>query len=319
MKQTLGDVEFIFVDDASPDDSVAKLEGVLARYPSRRCSILHHEANSGLPSSRRTGMGAATGEYVYNCDSDDWVEPDMLESMYRAAQENDADFVYCDFYLSFESNERYMHNPKYDSPDVMLREGFLRGATKYNVWNKLIRRSLYDGIEFPVEHFKGGEDMIMIEILAKARSVAYVPKGEPVRRTLVVSAVNLRKGGTLTILRQCLEHLSTLTGEMRVVALVHDRSLCEYPGIEYVEIPWSTKGWCRRLWCEYVTMHRISKEIVREDGRKVWMWLSMHDITPRVEAEHQEVYCHTSFPFLKCNLRDFWMDPKIVLFSMFTR
>lgn len=135
----------------------------------------------------------------------------------------------------------------------------------------------------------------------------------------MVSAVNLRKGGTLTILRQCLEHLSTLTGEMRVVALVHDRSLCEYPGIEYVEIPWSAKGWCRRLWCEYVTMHRISKEIAREDGRKVWMWLSMHDTTPRVEAEHQEVYCHTSFPFLKCNLRDFWMDPKIVLFSMFTR
>lgn len=176
MTQTFEDVEFIFVDDASPDGSRKILESVLADYPERDVKILTHEVNRGLPASRCTGVGAARGEYVYNCDSDDWVEPDMLESMYRAAQENDADFVYCDFYLTFESNERYMHNPKYDSPDVMLREGFLRGATKYNVWNKLIRRRLYDGIEFPVNNFKGGEDMIVIEMLAKAKGVAYVPK-----------------------------------------------------------------------------------------------------------------------------------------------
>ena len=54
-----------------------------------------------------------------------------------------------------------------------------------------------------------------------------------VPKTVVVSAVNIRKGGTLTILRDCLEYLSGLaqTGEWKVVALVHDRSLCEYPSI----------------------------------------------------------------------------------------
>ena len=139
------------------------------------------------------------------------------------------------------------------------------------------------------------------------------------RKTVVVSAVNIRKGGTLTILRDCLGHLSGVTEEYRVIALVHDRKLCDCPGIEYMEFPNTIRSWGRRLWCEYVTMHRVSKEIAAEDGRKVWLWLSLHDTTPRVEAEHQEVYCQTSFPFMKARLRDFLMDPKIPLFTLFTR
>ncbi|MCQ2065783.1 MAG: glycosyltransferase family 4 protein [Bacteroidaceae bacterium] len=139
------------------------------------------------------------------------------------------------------------------------------------------------------------------------------------RKTIVVSGVNLRKGGTLTIMRSCLEYLSGKTGEYRIVALVHRRELFDSPGIDYIELPWCVRSWALRLWAEYVTMHRISRQISREDGRKVWLWLSMHDTTPRVIAEHQEVYCHTSFPFMKWQLRDFRMDFKIPLFSMFTR
>lgn len=145
--------------------------------------------------------------------------------------------------------------------------------------------------------------------------------GGSVPKTVVVSAVNIRKGGTLTILRDCLEYLSGLAeaGEWKVVALVHRQSLCDYPGIEYIEIPWSAKGWLRRLWCEYVTMHRISKDLAKREGGPVEMWLSLHDTTPRVVARHQEVYCQTSFPFLKVIPRDWVMDPKVPLFAHFTR
>ncbi len=137
-------------------------------------------------------------------------------------------------------------------------------------------------------------------------------------RVIVVSAVNIRKGGTLTILRECLQYLSRQEG-LKVYALVHDRKLCDYPGIEYLEFPWTIKGWGRRLWCEYVTMYRVSLDIERREGQEIDTWLSMHDTTPRVKARHREVYCHTSFPFLKWHLRDLVMDPKIPLFAMFTR
>lgn len=134
------------------------------------------------------------------------------------------------------------------------------------------------------------------------------------KQHIVVSAVNLRKGGTLTVLCDCLSYLST-RDDIVTTALVHDRSLCDYPRIEYIEIPWSIKGWGRRLWCEYVTMNGISKKMDHIPD----LWFSLHDTTPRVRAKSQAVYCHTSFPFLKRRWRDFRMDKKIPLFSMFTK
>lgn len=138
------------------------------------------------------------------------------------------------------------------------------------------------------------------------------------KKTVVISAVNLRKGGTLAILRQYLASYASRE-DIRTVALVHDRRLCECPGVDYIEMPWCTRSWFHRLWAEYVSMMGVSRRIAAEDGRKVWLWISLHDTTPRVEAEHQEVYCHTSFPFLRVQARDWLMDPKIPLFALLTK
>lgn len=136
------------------------------------------------------------------------------------------------------------------------------------------------------------------------------------QKTIVISAVNLRKGGTLTILRQCLEYLSSVASykNYRVVALVHKRSLADYPSIEYIELPWTIESWAKRLWCEYVTMDNIRKEIGEVD-----LWLSLHDATPRVKAKRQAVYCHTPFPFFPIKFSDFSLDPKIPLFGLLTQ
>lgn len=136
------------------------------------------------------------------------------------------------------------------------------------------------------------------------------------KKLIVISAVNLRKGGTLTILKDCLKYLSNLvkTNQYRVVAIVHKRELCDYTGIEYIEMPNVATSWIKRLWCEYVTMNRISKKL-----SPVYLWLSLHDTSPRVIAERQAVYCQTSFPFYKWKWRDFLMDYKIPLFSLFTK
>lgn len=137
--------------------------------------------------------------------------------------------------------------------------------------------------------------------------------GDVIRKHIVVSAVNIRKGGTLTILRDCLKFLSGRE-EFRVTALVHDSHIVGIPGIEYIDIPWSTNSWGHRLWCEYVTMNRISRTLQPVD-----LWLSLHDTSPRVRAKRQAVYCHTSFPFMTLKWRDWIMDYKIPLFRLFTR
>ena len=179
MEQTLEDVEFIFVDDCSTDESLAVLKRVLNDYPQRQpqTRIIHHSENYGLPAARNTGLAAATGDYIFHCDSDDFMERDALQSMYEAAVKVDADIVYTDWYLTYPEKQRLMRCPSYGTPEKAL-QGLLHGTMKYNVWNKLVRRSLYidNHIQFPKGHGMG-EDMTMILLFAKARSVTYLPKG----------------------------------------------------------------------------------------------------------------------------------------------
>ena len=99
-EQTLEDMEFIFVDDASPDESISILKRVMLDYPRRACqvNIVTHEANLGSSYARNTGMTVAKGEYIAYCDSDDWVSNDMYASLYEEAKRSDADICYCDIY-----------------------------------------------------------------------------------------------------------------------------------------------------------------------------------------------------------------------------
>ena len=177
--QTLkSEVEFIFINDATPDKSINILQSVIDQYPERyaQIKIIEHKKNLGLPTSRNTGLKVAAGEYIYHCDSDDFLEPDALEEMYQKAKEEDADIVWCDWYLSLERNERYMKQPEYETSLEALKS-ILSGVMKYNVWNKLIKRNLYieNAITFP-DGYGMGEDMTMIRLFACANKVSYLPK-----------------------------------------------------------------------------------------------------------------------------------------------
>lgn len=177
-RQTLKEVEFIFVDDASPDRSIDVLKSFLELYPERRrnVKILYHSHNKGLPAARNTGLKIAQGEYIYHCDSDDFMEFNMLEVLYNSAKQNHADIVWCDWFLSFANKERYMKQPYYKTP-VEAIKGMLSGSMKYNVWNKLIHRDVYERsqIVFP-SGFSMGEDMTILLLFSHACNVVYVAK-----------------------------------------------------------------------------------------------------------------------------------------------
>lgn len=176
LDQTLEDVEYLFVNDCTQDDSVAILKECIARYQNRQVKIIDHNVNKGLPAARNTGVEAATGNYIFHCDSDDYVNPTMLSDLYEKAITENADIIWCDWYLSFEKNERYMKQPFYSNPDDALK-AMLTGKMKYNVWNKLVRRSLYEenSIRFP-SGYGMGEDMTMMMLFAFAKKVCYIPK-----------------------------------------------------------------------------------------------------------------------------------------------
>ncbi len=143
--QTLKNAEYIFVNDATTDDSIQKLEKVVKLYPeiAHRVKILHHLQNTGTAIARNTALNHAGGEYILMVDSDDYIDKDMLKSLYDLAKETDADIVVSDFYIEYENKTVYFSDylsPKHEDHfgDILSGE-----RSSPSLCNKLIKRELY--------------------------------------------------------------------------------------------------------------------------------------------------------------------------------
>ncbi len=127
---------------------------------------------------------------------------------------------------------------------------------------------------------------------------------------IVVSAVNFTEGGPLTVLRECLASAAAvLPVKWELVALVHRADLISESRVRLISIPSSKKSWFLRLYWEWFGFNRISREL------KPTLWLSLHDITPRVSAKRQAVYCHNPSPFYRIRLREALMEPTFLMFN----
>ena len=161
-EQTLDDVEFLFVDDASTDNSVSVLEEVIAEYPTRKemIHVLQMEQNGGRAVARQTGIDHVTGEYVIHVDSDDWVDTDMLELLYTKAKETDADIVGCNITHEYKTYQKIFRQTYFETMGDNIR-GLLNGKIFPSLCTSLTRTSLIkeNHIIFP-QGIDTGEDLL---------------------------------------------------------------------------------------------------------------------------------------------------------------
>ena len=94
LQQTYSNLEIILVDDGSPDNSPALCDKYAQTYSNVK---VIHKANGGLSSARLAGFSAAEGEYIQFIDSDDYIEPTMIEKMVNAILMHDADLSLCSY------------------------------------------------------------------------------------------------------------------------------------------------------------------------------------------------------------------------------
>ena len=106
--QTFKDVEYIFVNDCTPDNSLELLESVLNGYPTVRAQvrIISHAENKGIGETRNTLIKAATGEHIMWVDSDDYLAEDALELLYNKTITSSADIVTTDSYYICQKDEK---------------------------------------------------------------------------------------------------------------------------------------------------------------------------------------------------------------------
>lgn len=181
-EQTLNEIEYIFIDDCTPDRSIEILRKVICEYDQRLISenkivkIIKMPFNSGPFAVRKKGIELSTGSYVIHCDSDDWVDVDMLQYMYKKAVSTMADIVICD-YITI-NNDGYTERHKgvlHDSWNKIFLN-MLQAKISWSMCNKLINRKLYDNnIIFPT--YTNGEDMVIIsQLVYYAKKIEYISK-----------------------------------------------------------------------------------------------------------------------------------------------
>ena len=176
--QTYPYLDYVFVNDCSPDNSLQVLKDTIRKYNiEESCyTIINHTRNEGIAVSRADCLAHAKGDYVFFVDSDDWIEKDAAEQMVKASNGGTVDIVGCDFMKDFLSGKTTCHHEEYADT---CRENMMR-CLNYDIatvlWKLLIRRSLFDHFTI-TPHVDIVEDYIMsVKLYYYAKSFAALPQ-----------------------------------------------------------------------------------------------------------------------------------------------
>lgn len=144
-EQTLEDLEIIFINDCTPDNSVKIINRVLDDYPNRKAQtrIINNPSNTGQAGVRRIGILASRGDYIIHCDGDDWVDPDLYEKLYREAVENFSDIVFCDEKLEYKDKTVLSRVENLPPTGKELIKNWHKHTYGLFCHNKLVKASLY--------------------------------------------------------------------------------------------------------------------------------------------------------------------------------
>lgn len=238
VKQTLKDIEIICVNDGSPDHSADIAAEYAAKYDFVK---LVQKENGGLSSARNTGLDVAQGRYVYFLDSDDFIEPEMLEELCNKADAEELDIVYFNTYLLFENQRIRELNQNY--VDYYTRkgkyEGVCSGQTMFakmrekreffpSVCLQMFRRSM---IEDNGLRFYGGiiheDNLFSFQCMILAQRAGYLDKSYYHRRMHGDSIMTVGKSmrnveGYLVCYAEMLSFLHGRKIEDNAVAMISD-------------------------------------------------------------------------------------------------
>lgn len=171
VNQTYYDIECIFVDDKSPDNSYEILSNLIDKYNGPiEHKIIRHKENKGLSGARNSGTNVAIGDYIYYLDSDDTITPNAISSLVSIAQEHkDVDVVQGntkvikdDIELSDWRNLNFKKLTGFTTnKSWIVKSIFSYAMIPQNAWNKLLRRDFiidnklffFEGVVHEDEHW----------------------------------------------------------------------------------------------------------------------------------------------------------------------
>lgn len=142
--QSYPNIEYVFIDDCSPDNSLAILESTISQFPLRssQIKILRNNANLGIASSRNKAVDNCTGEFILWVDADDYISVDAVSHLISLQLQTNADIISAKFIEVGNDGQR-----ERSLCQVKTRQEMLIGLLNFSIlpmlWGRLIRTSLY--------------------------------------------------------------------------------------------------------------------------------------------------------------------------------
>ena len=180
--QTLNNIEFIFIDDCTPDHSIDILNSIIEeispRFERQKWNVIIEKmpTNCGQAEVRRHGIQLSKGEYVIHCDSDDWIEPEMFSIMMDTARKSDADMVVCDFYRTDGEAVREIEQAAGNMNNHTYLIDLLYQKYSWALWNKMTKKKIYDKVSFYPKHSMGEDMVIVPQLVASSSIIKHVQK-----------------------------------------------------------------------------------------------------------------------------------------------
>lgn len=151
-EQTFQSIEYVFIDDCSPDSSLQILKNIILEYPNKKDSIkiICNKNNLGLGFVRNQAISVACGKFILHVDSDDFIANNAVELLYNEAVLNKADIVTADFYLYYDENNKTSLSYKPETDPLSFFRQLVEKRIPSYICNKLIRTSLYKKYDIKV-------------------------------------------------------------------------------------------------------------------------------------------------------------------------
>lgn len=179
-EQDYDDIEFLFINDCTYDNSVVEIRKSLDRHSHRReqTRIIDQPVNKGCPAARNLAVQLATGDFIFHVDADDYVEKDAISTLIIEQKATDADLVVANYVIETPNETGLVRYCDISKPKKEIVKDCLDDKSSQSVWGILIRRQIYmDNNIRADESFHVGEDWQVAPLLLYyAQKIAYVDK-----------------------------------------------------------------------------------------------------------------------------------------------
>ena len=176
VNQTYKDLQVVIVDDGSIDNSLSICREYADKY---EFIEVYHQGNAGVASARNALLDKAKGDYTIFIDSDDWIEPDMIEGLLHYIAEYDLDIVICGSVSEYNDSATAVDtsycSPLIDNREEAVKKFILHKELNGSLWNKLVLTSLFHNLRFAKDIWYGEDALMMWQVLQRVNRIGSMP------------------------------------------------------------------------------------------------------------------------------------------------